>query len=288
MTDKRKMELLCDEMQDRGHDAQFIEVAKNNVVMPAVCVRKGKSGINFYPSSFRNNDLPVSCLADEVEKQLEDIMDNAPDTSMFSDPEFVLAHLEMRMCKEDWNTKRLAGAVTRRLYDTDLILYMMVVLNLPLGGNGGFIVRQDYLLDLGIDEETAWKAAFGRLDPEVADLEKMLGIVVGNSNGISNHSCMVVISNPEKYYGAAAIADAEVLKKASGMLGTDFIYIIPSSIHECLAVSAESAFPDVMKGMICEINAGIVSETERLSDHPYFWDGNKLTSAGTVKLQGVS
>ena len=289
MSERKMMELLCEEMLERGYDAQPIDIPKNNRVMPAVCIRNGNTGVNFYPSSFSSIDLPVSFLADEVEKRLGDLMSNAPDTSMLNDPEFVISHLEVRICKEDWNEKRLSGAVTRRLYETDLVLYLMVVVNLHLEGCGSFIVQQDYLNGLGISEDEAWNAALSNLHPEVSDLEKVLGIKIGGPDNAGNyHPYMVVISNSEKYNGAAAIAGKKALDKASKMLGCERIYIIPSSIHECLAVPSETAFPDMMRDMICEINEGIVSETERLSDHPYLWDGKELTSAGTVQMQGVS
>ena len=282
MTESRMMELLSEELGRRGYDAQLLEVAKNNKVMPAVCVRVDNTGVNFYPDTFGNKDAAISCLADEVENHLEDMIGGAPDTDSLSDPAYVLSNLEIRICKEEWNEVRLKGAVTRRLYGTDLILYLMLTVELPSGGKGSCIVKEDYLKILGISEDTAWDNANRNAEYRVSDLCEIMMGMMGTSFKMPGTPDMAVISNKETAYGAAAIANPEALREASELLNSRNLYIIPSSIHECIAVPAEFGSPDEIRNMINDVNAGVVSETERLSDHPYKWDGETMISVGTI------
>lgn len=54
----------------------------------------------------------------------------------------------------------------------------------------------------------------------------------------------------------------------------DGVFVIPSSIHEVLLMIADKNKADIgyIKRMIKEVNNENVSEVERLSDSPYYYD----------------
>ena len=79
------------------------------------------------------------------------------------------------------------------------------------------------------------------------------------------------------------ILSREALEQAATLLGTDSIYLIPSSIHECIAVPMGASEESILTDMICDVNGNIVNQDEWLSDHPYIWDGKRLRSAGVQK-----
>ena len=54
-------------------------------------------------------------------------------------------------------------------------------------------------------------------------------------------------------------------------LGSD-LYIMPSSIHEVIAVSANMGDPNELAEMVAEINMDQVSLDERLSNQVYHYD----------------
>jgi hypothetical protein len=77
---------------------------------------------------------------------------------------------------------------------------------------------------------------------------------------------MFVISNESRVNGAAAMFYEGVLSKLAERMGSD-LYILPSSVHECIAVSSNMGTPEGLAEMVSEINEGQVSPEERLSDH---------------------
>lgn len=93
---------------------------------------------------------------------------------------------------------------------------------------------------------------------------------------------MYVISNKDNINGAAAILykDCEPLKELAEKVGTD-LYILPSSIHEVIAISAKEVDPAELKAMIGEVNTEQVRPEERLGDNPYLYkkDTNELSVA---------
>ena len=55
------------------------------------------------------------------------------------------------------------------------------------------------------------------------------------------------------------------------MWETDTVVIIPSSIHELIAIKADTADAEFLNQMIRDVNEGMVSEKEQLSDHHYIY-----------------
>lgn len=87
---------------------------------------------------------------------------------------------------------------------------------------------------------------------------------------------LYVSTNSTEAYGAAAIYLNELIRKqAAEKIGGDY-YIIPSSIHECLCVSADSMTVEEANAMIQDVNRNGVAPEEVLSDHCYFVDAKTL------------
>lgn len=82
---------------------------------------------------------------------------------------------------------------------------------------------------------------------------------------------MWIISNQYGVNGASAMLYEENLHKLAEKTGTD-MYLLPSSIHEWIAVSTDMGEPSQLAEMIMEINAGAVKLEERLSNNVYFYD----------------
>ncbi len=96
--------------------------------------------------------------------------------------------------------------------------------------------------------------------------------------GMDDEIPMILISNTSKLYGAANVFayGNETLKNLSDIYDSDLI-ILPSSIHECIALPYEKAKvnleknPDAYITMVKEVNATQVSPEERLTDNVYFF-----------------
>lgn len=88
---------------------------------------------------------------------------------------------------------------------------------------------------------------------------------------------MYVVSNKGSYFGASAVLDAGIQKKLSRVF-PDGCYILPSSIHECLAVPSDMD-PHMLAHMVHDINRSEVAEADRLSDHVFRLENSTLAVA---------
>ena len=82
---------------------------------------------------------------------------------------------------------------------------------------------------------------------------------------------MYVISNEQQVNGASSILYEEELDKLAEKLGTD-LYLMPSSIHEAIAISAEIGNLEEIAQMVTDINMSEVKLEERLSNQVYRYD----------------
>lgn len=85
-----------------------------------------------------------------------------------------------------------------------------------------------------------------------------------------------VVSNTKYKFGAAAILVPKVLYRLQELIGEKFA-ILPSSIHECIAVPYTDK-ADLIKYiiMVCTVNAEEVDPEDKLTDNVYYWDGKRL------------
>lgn len=82
---------------------------------------------------------------------------------------------------------------------------------------------------------------------------------------------MYVVTNITKMNGAAAMFYEGVLSNLAEHVGSD-LYILPSSVHECIAISTNMCDPDALVEMVKEVNGTEVAIEEQLSDHVYKFD----------------
>ena len=87
---------------------------------------------------------------------------------------------------------------------------------------------------------------------------------------------MYVITNESKLFGATSMLYEETLYELAEKIGSD-LYILPSSIHEVIAVSADFGSPDEWAEMVYEINMDQVDINDRLSNQVYCYDKDLRT-----------
>ena len=82
---------------------------------------------------------------------------------------------------------------------------------------------------------------------------------------------MWIISNSRGINGAVNMLYENELHELAENLGSD-LYILPSSIHEVLAVSSDLTSPEELAEMVVQVNMEEVSLNERLSNQVYHYD----------------
>lgn len=81
--------------------------------------------------------------------------------------------------------------------------------------------------------------------------------------------------------GSAGILDTDKLQEISEAIGQD-LYILPSSIHECLLLPKSEKTVQELKEMVQEVNRQEVEPEEWLSDNVYEYSAatKEITIAG--------
>ena len=100
------------------------------------------------------------------------------------------------------------------------------------------------------------------MPPEIADM--MIGEMPPEQQ-------MYVITNDRGINGAISMLYEEGLHDLAQRLDSD-LYIMPSSIHEVIAVSSDMGDPNEFATMVTEINMAQVALDERLSNQVYHYD----------------
>lgn len=174
-----------------------------------------------------------------------------------------------------WNEELLKTVPHRKFLDLAIIYKILV--NHDERGLQTVTVKKNHFPD--VTEEELFQAALAntvKMFPiKIADMmtvvSEMMGIDVPKSEEIEvKENTMLVLTNTCGINGAAVMLYPDTLKKVADLFETDVIYI-PSSIHEIIAISAKNNKPDVIKGMIMDVNVSQVELEERLSNCPYIY-----------------
>ncbi len=118
------------------------------------------------------------------------------------------------------------------------------------------------------------------LEYAVSDL--LDGADMGGLDNIKAYDLpMLVVSNFSGAYGAAAILDKDAMDRIANVFQDD-LYILPSSIHECMVVPKSMQPLEELQEMVHEVNRMAVEPEIWLSDDVYQYDSftRKITMAG--------
>ena len=188
----------------------------------------------------------------------------------------------------------------------DLSIMYRWVVDVEQKGLASIVISNDLAKSLGMGEEQLFKAAAENtrriLPPVVQSMNEVMrdmfladgmpkelaDLMIGEQEP---EMTMWVISNDRKIDGAASMLYEDKLHDLAERVGTD-LYILPSSVHEVIAVSVEMGEPEELAQMVAEVNMDQVDLSERLSNQVYHYDKDlrKITLATDTpnkRLDGV-
>ena len=177
----------------------------------------------------------------------------------------------------------------------DLSIIYRWVVKMDENGIQSSAIRNNLAEQLGMNEEQLFKCAVEntrRIFPPTVksmnDVIREMFISDGMPAEVADmmigempeDKMMWVISNDRGINGAGAMLYEDNLHKLAMKLETD-LYILPSSVHECIAVSTNVGDPYELAEMVSEINMGQVALEDRLSNQVYHYDkdARRLTLA---------
>lgn len=207
------------------------------------------------------------------------------DMSFYTDYEKVKGHIACKLVHAGMN-KALLTEVPHR-YFLDLAVVYYYKLECETFGNASILVKNEHLKFWKITEKELDQAALANmpelLPAELLSLAALVDEMTDRSAGylLSQAVPMYVLTNREKYFGAAEILLPSVCRRIGEKLESDY-YILPSSIHECMIVPVlDGLTPEGLHEMVKEINEEHVAQEEILGDSVYLYtrSGSLLTIA---------
>lgn len=118
-------------------------------------------------------------------------------------------------------------------------------------------------------EKAALKNAEAYL--KATTLESLLGGYLAPTAVSGMDKKIVVLTNIDCTYGASAMMCTKALDAICDAWG-EAIYILPSSIHEVIAVPESMGSKEDLTKMVREVNTNVLSVDDWLSDYVYYYD----------------
>ena len=285
----------------RDADVDIWPTQKVNRTLDALSVHKG-NGRQVLPTIYVNDMYEHYRACGDLETVFRDaaecyakVRDNTKGYEPNIDVEHIRENVVMCLVNTEQNRELLAGVPNRGFHDLSVI-YRWIVESTP-DAIGSIIVTDKLAEKIGITEEELFRCAVEntrRISP--VSVTCMGGMFGGIPEGIdipqeareememANRAAesMWVISNSSGINGAVSMLYEENLHQLAEKLG-DNLFILPSSIHEVIAIPAEMAEKNLthLTEMVQEVNMCSLRLEERLSNSVYHYDRNarKVTLA---------
>lgn len=281
---------LPDALKDASVESRII-TKNNGSILHGILVILKDSNISpiFYAENFfdmleeKGIDKVMEHIATVVAENIETPETFCNVVEKFQDFDFVRNHVIMVAVNTKRNSKLLSNVPH---YDKeDLSLIYKVMLGNIYGGLATITIRNEHLQFWGVTGEEIHEIA-------MKNSQELLPVTVQSMNtalmgmlpkdelpeefvealleDMPANQQMYVVSNKEMKNGATSMFYDDALETLSEKIGTD-LYILPSSIHEVIAVSTDLGTPETLSEIVREVNGTQVSEEEQLSDNVYYY-----------------
>ena len=288
-------------------------VEKVNRVLDGLSVLDNEKGVQISPTIYINHmyedylstgDLNETLMraAENYDRAMQhNIKVNANE---IMDGEKAKDKIIFQLINTEQNREMLKDMPHREFKDLSVIYRMVVDIN---GERMASAPVRDAMADsLGFTEEKLFKLAAENtkrlLPPVIRSMDEVIRSIFEKDGmpaeiadamigSLPPEQQMYVISNKSGINGAASMLYEDGLHDLAERIGTD-LYILPSSIHEVIAISSDIGDPESLAALVAEVNMNEVSLDERLSNQVYHYDKDirKVTLATDTpnkRLDGI-
>ncbi len=270
----------------------------NDTTFVSVNVHNKSSNISpiIYMESFHKEYEEGRTFGDIMSEFMRVYWDSVPegefDADFIRNFDLVKERLTVHLINFEKNSKILEDAYYERFLDLAAVFYIDV--ESVKMGNGSIKVRKEYLKGWNVSgkelmeaviENTARKkeievtsmVSFFKEVYKAKGCEEFMGELL---EGSVNMPQLWILSTGSKVFGAKAMLMNDALKKFAEERDSNF-FIIPSSVHEILAVPDDAAYfgddfrnerCNELKQMIETVNRTELAREEFLSDNLYYFD----------------
>ncbi|MBE5842281.1 MAG: hypothetical protein E7304_12870 [Butyrivibrio sp.] len=250
------------------------DVTKNgDVHLQGISVRNNTP---IAPTIYTKEIIERSSSIDEAVEIISNIIEQhqAPDIdiSMLQDRDFILARIRIGVQKE--STEELVKRAVDDFDGMEAYLYFI-----EHGNNHDMWsvkVRPELLKAANIDEEEAWQIAKEHtfaattLQSMTEVLAEMMGEAFDPCLAEMTPCEMYVLSNKEKFRGAAGILNHDLLQSFASEHDAKALCVLPSSLAEVILVPLKAEYNiDEFTAMVQEVNATQVAPEDILVDRAY-------------------
>lgn len=270
---------------------EFSEVIKNGGIKNGIIYRPAgsKIGITTYVESCYEAYQKGSSLDKIVEEYVPAMIDHSPDVKIDYDglmktlvPENIFPVLLPQKGNEE-----LLEKIPHVPFQNLEIIFKF---NIPEFFGGGVAeVNNSFSRQFGLDTEELLDIAINNIKGQTV-VVPLMEMVSGTGkpdtdwDSLKNsEEKMFVVSNQSGFYGAATILDKDTMMKIADVFEED-MYILPSSIHECMVVPQSMGPVEGFQKMVRDANQEAVAPEDRLSDDVYVFDSRtrEITLAADV------
>jgi len=229
------------------------------------------------------------------------------DLSCFDSFEAVKPFLTCKLIHGGQNEALLPLLPHQRILD--LAVVFCILFQAPALPAASALIRYEHLEAWGISvnelQETAFQNVVSLLPPVITPIDELIGQILHEEmaqfgaedstvqdllfrdvHRDFSRTPMFVLTNTQKYLGAACLLYPGLLREVSRQCGSSF-YILPSSIHELILVPKQTGISSIqLAEMVSDINQSSVDPTERLSNEIYLYqaDQDSLVFANPPKV----
>ncbi|BCJ96351.1 hypothetical protein acsn021_39200 [Anaerocolumna cellulosilytica] len=257
---------------------------------------------DIYAQYQKNNDLQevLQTAANRMEKAIKE----APDIVTGIEMDSAKNNIVFQLVNTEQNKDMLQNVPNRAFQDLSII-YRWVV-KTDAEGIQSTVIHDSLAERLGLSEEQMFQLAVDNtrrlFPPSIKSMNDVIremfakdgmpaevaDMMIGE---MPPEQTMWIISNERGINGAISMLYEDKLHGLAEELETD-LYIMPSSLHEVIAVSVSMGDPNELAQMVAEINMDQVALDERLSNQVYHYDKDlrKLslaTDTPNKRLDGI-
>ena len=189
------------------------------------------------------------------------------------DRKFILDHVEYQLVNAERNAEKLKYIPGKKL--ADLVAIYRVVASAGEDGMKSYVLTKAILDRSGISFEELDEAAKKNTEKSGFSVRTMsevmcelMGVNVSQEIEEPDGPQMYILTNARKLYGANIMLYKEYLEIAAEKMNGDF-YIIPSSIHELIAVPVSAQGLEELREMVKAVNDNQLTPEEILGYEVY-------------------
>ncbi len=282
------VEGLVNNMLPKGFHAELQEIRKNNNISRLGLVIRGNAmdieaaPIIYLDNYYRDNEENVRKAAGEITNDFCRMENDIPQLIYQKITwETVRDKIYISLVNTERNQDMLATIPSEQMGNLSLVPRVLV--SRENSGIASFIVKNEMFEQFGISRDEMFAQAKINtpvlFPPVIRPLKNYLNDFLNMDTQTEEDSLfpMLIITNENGIDGAAAVLYPEMGEKISSCIGGSFV-LLPSSVHEMMAVPAEGVALQELKELVMEVNQIAVSPTEFLADDIYFLKDGGLTS----------